>query len=36
MRRGRIELSGSATELRGRLGEIEDRYLTAATVTKPA
>ena len=36
MHRGRIELSGSATELRGRLGEIEDRYLTAATASKPA
>ena len=28
MRRGRIELSGSATELGGRLAEIEDSYLT--------
>ena len=27
MRRGRIALSGSATELGGRLGEIEDSYL---------
>ena len=31
MHRGRIELSGSAGELLGRLDEIEDRYLTAAT-----
>jgi branched-chain amino acid transport system ATP-binding protein len=31
MHRGRIELSGSAAELLGRIGEIEDRYLTAAT-----
>jgi branched-chain amino acid transport system ATP-binding protein len=31
MHRGRIELSGSTGELLGRLGEIEDRYLTAAT-----
>jgi branched-chain amino acid transport system ATP-binding protein len=31
MHRGRIELSGSASELLGRIGEIEDRYLTAAT-----
>jgi branched-chain amino acid transport system ATP-binding protein len=30
MHRGRIELSGSASELLGRLSEIEDRYLTAA------
>jgi branched-chain amino acid transport system ATP-binding protein len=30
MHRGRIELSGSTGELRGRLDEIEDRYLTAA------
>jgi branched-chain amino acid transport system ATP-binding protein len=28
MRRGRIDLSGSATELSGRLAEIEDSYLT--------
>ena len=28
MRRGRIDLSGTATELRGRLAEIEDSYLT--------
>jgi branched-chain amino acid transport system ATP-binding protein len=27
MRRGRIELSGSASELRSRIGEIEDSYL---------
>ncbi len=31
MHRGRIELTGSATELLGRLGEIEDRYLAVAT-----
>ena len=30
MHRGRVELSGSAAELLGRIGEIEDRYLTAA------
>jgi branched-chain amino acid transport system ATP-binding protein len=30
MHRGRVELSGTADELLGRLGEIEDRYLTAA------
>jgi branched-chain amino acid transport system ATP-binding protein len=28
MRRGRIDLAGTATELRGRLSEIEDSYLT--------
>jgi branched-chain amino acid transport system ATP-binding protein len=33
MHRGRIELSGSTGELLGRLDEIEDRYLTAATGT---
>lgn len=31
MHRGRIEFSGTTTELLGRLDEIEDRYLTAAT-----
>jgi branched-chain amino acid transport system ATP-binding protein len=31
MHRGRIELTGSADELLGRLGEIEDRYLAVAT-----
>jgi branched-chain amino acid transport system ATP-binding protein len=31
MRRGRIELSGSASELRVRLGEIEDQYLSTHT-----
>ena len=36
MHRGRIELSGTADELLGRLGEIEDRYLTAATTSGPA
>jgi branched-chain amino acid transport system ATP-binding protein len=35
MHRGRIELSGSAGELLGRLREIEDRYLTAATGQAP-
>ena len=30
MHRGRIELSGTAGELVGRLHEIEDRYLTTA------
>lgn len=30
MRRGRIDLSGTATELGGRLSEIEDSYLTNA------
>jgi branched-chain amino acid transport system ATP-binding protein len=30
MRRGRIELDGSARELLGQIGEIEDNYLTAA------
>jgi len=29
MRRGRIELSGSAAELRSRIGEIEDQYLSS-------
>ncbi|MDQ1598367.1 MAG: hypothetical protein QOI70_1791, partial [Microbacteriaceae bacterium] len=28
MRRGRIELSGTATELRARINEIEDQYLS--------
>ena len=28
MRRGRIELSGSADEMRARLSEIEDSYLS--------
>jgi branched-chain amino acid transport system ATP-binding protein len=31
MHRGRIEISGSAAELLSRIGDIEDRYLTAAT-----
>jgi branched-chain amino acid transport system ATP-binding protein len=31
MRRGRIELSGTAGELFGQIGDIEDRYLAAAT-----
>jgi branched-chain amino acid transport system ATP-binding protein len=35
MHRGRIELSGSAADLLGRIGEIEDRYLTAAAGTSP-
>jgi branched-chain amino acid transport system ATP-binding protein len=29
MRRGRIELSGTSAEMKGRIGEIEDHYLTA-------
>ena len=33
MRRGRIALSGSATELGGRLSEIEDSYLTSTPTT---
>ena len=33
MRRGRIELSGSATELGGRLSEIEDSYLASTPTT---
>ena len=35
MRRGRIEITGSADELLGRIGEIEDHYLTAATGPAP-
>ena len=35
MHRGRIELSGTASEMLGRIGEIEDRYLTAATSQTP-
>jgi branched-chain amino acid transport system ATP-binding protein len=31
MRRGRIELSGTATELRSRIQEIEDQYLSTGT-----
>jgi branched-chain amino acid transport system ATP-binding protein len=31
MRRGRIELSGTASQLLAQIGEIEDRYLSAAT-----
>jgi branched-chain amino acid transport system ATP-binding protein len=34
MRRGRIELSGTAGELLGQIGEIEDRYLAAATAAQ--
>ena len=30
MRRGRIELAGTAAELIGRIAEIEDSYLTSA------
>ena len=30
MRRGHIELSGTASELLGQIGDIEDRYLAAA------
>lgn len=36
MRRGRIELSGTAAEMRGRLAEIEDSYLTSATAKQQA
>jgi branched-chain amino acid transport system ATP-binding protein len=36
MHRGRIELGGSAAELLGRLSEIEDRYLTAASGAGPS
>ena len=32
MRRGRIELSGTATEMRGRITEIEEQYLSGSTV----
>jgi len=35
MHRGRIELSGTASEMLGRISEIEDRYLTAATSQTP-
>jgi branched-chain amino acid transport system ATP-binding protein len=35
MHRGRVELEGSAGELLDRIGEIEDRYLTAATGPAP-
>ena len=35
MRRGRIELSGSATEMRGRISEIEDQYLSASAGSAP-
>jgi ABC-type branched-subunit amino acid transport system ATPase component len=31
MRRGRIELSGTAAELRSRITEIEDHYLSSTT-----
>jgi branched-chain amino acid transport system ATP-binding protein len=34
MRRGRIELSGTSGELLGQIGEIEDRYLAAATAER--
>jgi branched-chain amino acid transport system ATP-binding protein len=34
MHRGRVELEGSAPELLGRIGEIEDHYLTAAAGTQ--
>lgn len=36
MRRGRIELSGTAAEMRGRLAEIEDSYLTSAAAKQQA
>jgi branched-chain amino acid transport system ATP-binding protein len=35
MRRGQIELSGSAGDLLARIDEIEDRYLAAATADPP-
>ena len=31
MRRGRIELSGTAAELGARIGEIEDQYLSSGS-----
>jgi len=34
MRRGRIELTGTGTEMRGRTAEIEDQYLTAVVEEK--
>ena len=33
MRRGRIELSGDAADMRSRIHEIEDHYLSSQTVT---
>jgi hypothetical protein len=33
MRRGRIELYGSAVDLRARIAEIEDQYLSTHTGT---
>jgi branched-chain amino acid transport system ATP-binding protein len=36
MRRGRIELEGTAGELRSRIGEIEDQYLATSTDVPPA
>ena len=35
MRRGRIELSGTASDLRSRIDEIENQYLSS-TGTTPA
>lgn len=35
MRRGRIDLSGTTTELRGRLSEIENSYLTNSLNGEP-
>jgi branched-chain amino acid transport system ATP-binding protein len=35
LQRGRVVLEGSATEMRGRLAEIEDSYLSSAAQTKP-
>ncbi|MFN0027066.1 MAG: ABC transporter ATP-binding protein [Acidimicrobiales bacterium] len=32
MRRGRIELSGTAEDLRSRIGEIEEQYLSTTTI----
>ena len=36
MRRGRVELQGTAAELRSRLGEIEDTYLTGGSARDDA
>jgi branched-chain amino acid transport system ATP-binding protein len=36
MRRGRIELSGTAGEMRARIDEIEDQYLTTTADEHPA
>lgn len=36
MRRGKIELTGTGAEMRGRESEIEDKYLTAASAAQTA